>query len=238
FFNNSKYTIIFTIILNTKDMKRSVQILVMLMACVAVVSCSSKDKTIANLKAAIDGEVTAVVTYNAYADQAAKDSLNKVEAMFRATSKAESVHLNSHLKALKELEDADYKPNIKMVECSSTMENLQEAINGETTEFATMYPKFLADAKAEGAEGAVATFNYALDAEMQHAKIYAETLSKLTTGVAIDGMYYVCPICGYVYVGVPESTCKLCKCAAGKFIVYNSEIPTSDSYTGASPKTE
>lgn len=53
----------------------------------AMVSCTQKhDKTIADLKAAIDGESTASAKYAAFADQAAKDSLFAIEALFKATS--------------------------------------------------------------------------------------------------------------------------------------------------------
>ncbi len=59
-------------------------------------SCSSQDKTIANLKAAIDGEATAAEKYAAWAEKAGEEHNYSVQALFRAAVRAETIHLNNH----------------------------------------------------------------------------------------------------------------------------------------------
>jgi len=50
-----------------------------------------------------------------------------------------------------------------------TADNLQAAIEGEGHEFKEMYPNFLAEAEAEGHNGAVVSFKYAMAIEeIQH----------------------------------------------------------------------
>src|SRR5574344_1681983 len=65
-----------------------------------------------DLEAAADGEATASAKYAAFADQAAKEGLPQIEALYRATSKAESIHLANHQKALREKNIMGYKPKV------------------------------------------------------------------------------------------------------------------------------
>lgn len=218
-------------------MKKYLSVFLILLSIVSFSSCSSKEKTIANLKVAIDGEATASAKYSAYADRALKDSIYGVEVLFRATSKAEGIHLSNHQVVLKSLGVSDYAPKVGQYDVYTTTDNLQSAIAGETMEFSTMYPTFIAEAKLEGVEDAIISFNYALDTEMRHAKIYAETLSQLANGDKnIVITYYVCPKCGNVYVGIPDDVCKLCHMSKADFIPFVSAVKMADGITGASPK--
>lgn len=207
-------------------MKRIHFIAVILVSASLLVSCSSgKEKTILNLKEAVNGELTASAKYNTFADQAAKDSLYNVEVMFRAVSKAESIHAGNHLNVLKSLGVNDFKPDTMSFEVGSTLENLRGAIENETYEFTAMYPHIISEAKAEGADDAVASFNYAQDAEIGHSKIFAETVSRLSNGSVVGAAYFVCPKCGFVYVDTPDSVCAVCKTPSEKFIAFHAAMP-------------
>ncbi|MEG1718070.1 MAG: ferritin family protein [Bacteroidales bacterium] len=220
-------------------MKKILCYLSMAIAMVGMISCTPKqDKTIANLKAAIDGEATASAKYAAFAEQAAKDSLFAVEALFKATSQAEAIHIKNHQEVLATLGVKDYQPNVQTYEVKTTAENLQAAIDGETYEFSTMYPGFIKDAEAEKVQGALVSFNYAQDAEKGHAKIYADVLAKLSTPEMLAAVYYVCPKCGNTYANTPSEVCELCQTASDQFIVFNANLPvvSSDSTMVATAK--
>lgn len=211
-------------------------IAVILVSAGLFISCSpGKEKTIANLKEAINGELTASVKYNTFADLAAKDSIYNVEAMFRAVSKAEAIHAGNHLKVLKSLGINDFKPDTMSFEVGSTLENLRGAIEGETYEFTAMYPQIISEAKAEGADDAVTSFNYAQDAEIGHSKIFAETLSRLSNNSVVSAAYFVCPKCGFIYVDDPGTVCCVCKMPSEKFLAFHAAMPLVEMQSDAIP---
>lgn len=219
-------------------MKKFCSYLAIAIAVLGVVACSPKhDKTIANLKAAIDGEATASAKYAAFATQAAKDSLYNIEALFNATSQAEAIHINNHQVVLVSLGVTDYTPNIQKFDIKSTAENLQTAIDGETYEFTEMYPGFIKDAEAENVQGALVSFNFAQDSEKGHADIYTDVLAKIATPDAIANIYYVCPKCGNTYAGTPSEICELCQTSAEQFIVSKARVATSQQNDSASGAT-
>ena len=221
-------------------MKKIYFYLMMAVTMLSMASCSQKhDKTIADLKAAIDGETTASTKYAAFAEQAAKDSLYAIEALFKATSQAEAVHIKNHQAALVALGVTGYVANVEKFDVKSTAENLQAAIDGETYEFTTMYPGFIKDAETEKAKEAIVSLNYAQDAEKDHAKIYADALAKISTPESLATVYFICPKCGNVYANTPAEACELCQTSKDQFVVVNATMPagmTADATTGATQK--
>lgn len=209
-------------------MKKICYYLMVCLAAVAMVSCSQKhDKTITDLKAAIDGESTASAKYAAFAEQAAKDSLFSIEALFKATSSAEAIHIKNHHAALTALGVTDYQAQIGKYDVKSTAENLQAAIDGETYEFSTMYPQFIKDAESEKSKEAVISFNYAQDAEKDHAKIYADALANISAPASLASVYFVCPKCGNVFVGTAPEACELCQTGAADFVEFKATVATN-----------
>lgn len=207
-------------------MKKINVYLLLVVALLSMVSCSQKhDKTIANLKAAIDGESTASAKYAAFAEQAAKDSLFAVEALFKSTSQAEAIHVKNHQSVLAGLGVTDYVGNVEKFDVKSTAENLQTAIDGETYEFTTMYPGFIKDAETEKSKESIVSFNYAQDAEIGHAKIYADVLAKIATPEVLASVYYLCPKCGNVYANTPSEICELCQTSSEQFIEFQAIVP-------------
>ena len=115
------------------------------------------EKSIADLKEAFAGESQANRKYLAFAEKADKEGYPQVARLFRAAAHAETVHALNHLRALKGI--------------GSTAENLKEAIAGESAEFQKMYPRMIADSKAEGHKEAERTFTFANEVEQVHAPI-------------------------------------------------------------------
>ena len=113
--------------------------------------------TMDNLKEAFAGESQANRKYLAFAKKAEEDGFAQVAKLFRAAAEAETVHAHAHLRVM---------DGIK-----STAENLAEAVEGEGFEFQQMYPKFLAEAQAEGMKPAEFSFKNALAVEEIHHEI-------------------------------------------------------------------
>jgi rubrerythrin len=147
-----------------------------------------------NLKEAFAGESQANRKYLAYAKKAEQEGYKQAAKLFRAAAAAETIHAHNHLRELGVVR--------------STKENLLDAINGESHEFQHMYPQMIADAKTEGNNGALRSFNYANEVEKVHAALYQKALDSL--GKAGDTDYYVCSVCGYTAEGSAPDTCPVC----------------------------
>jgi rubrerythrin len=163
-------------------------------------------KTLDNLQAGFNGESNAHSRYLAFAEKADQEGYGEVASLFRAAAKAEEVHAANHAAVIKKMGGTAHFPVV-----TSTKENLEAAIKGESYERDTMYPEFLKQARAEGNRDAVQTFNYAKTAEGEHAKLYSEALNnlpKLKGSKAKD--YFVCTVCGYTTSKLDFSKCPSC----------------------------
>jgi rubrerythrin len=158
-------------------------------------------KTEQNLAEAFAGESQANRKYLAFAKQAEQDGYKQVAKLFRAAAEAETVHAHSHLRT--------------MGGVKSTVDNLQEAIAGETHEFKNMYPAMIEAAKAEDEKAAVRSFTYANEVEKVHAALYEKALSNLENLEETD--YSICSVCGYTVEGEPPDECPVCKAKAKAF---------------------
>jgi rubrerythrin len=106
----------------------------------------------------------------------------------------------------------------------TTAENLQAAIDGESYEVATMYPQFLADAKAEKVQKAEQSFTWALDTEKKHNDFYSKALSALNTELesGLPTGYAVCPVCGNTYdMANVDDKCAFCLTDKSEFINFD-----------------
>jgi len=160
--------------------------------------------TIENLKEAFAGESQANRKYLAFAKKAEADGYPQVAKLFRAAAEAETVHAHAHLRVT---------GGIKKTE-----ENLQEAIEGEGFEFQQMYPKFLAEAQAEGNNPAVFSFKFALAVEEIHHGLYTQALNAVKSGSDLpDAKIYVCPVCGNTVKDNIPDKCPVCGAAKEQF---------------------
>lgn len=162
-----------------------------------------KNQTYKNLMTAFSGESEANRKYLAYSKKAEKDGNINAAKLFKAASDAETLH------ALKHFEVAGM--------IHSTVENLKDAVAGETYEYKEMYPDFVKEAEAAGNNAAVATFKFAMKAEEVHARLYQEALDNLDQKEEI--FYYLCPVCGNIEKVIP-ARCSICGVPGDKFIKY------------------
>lgn len=194
------------------------KIFLALVACAAgqLHAATLSAETLRSLNTAYLGESNASARYAAFAVQAEKENLPQVAKLFRAASRAESIHRDNHKAAILGGGGTVDSTPLETAKVGSTTENLKAAIAGESYERDTMYPQFLATAKAEEAREAVRTLRFAAEAEAQHARLYAEALAELGQNSKVD--YYVCPTCGATLPKAPDGKCPTCREPGAKFI--------------------
>ena len=159
--------------------------------------------TLDDLKTAFAGESQANRKYLAYAQKADTEGYPKIARIFRAAAEAETIHAHAHLDA--------------MGGVRGTLQNLEDAIGGETYEFTKMYPPMLEQATKENHK-ARTMFAYAVQAEEVHAKLYSRALSGLKAGHDLEAAeVYLCPVCGHLELGRAPEKCPICKAPAAKF---------------------
>ena len=161
-------------------------------------------KTTDNLKEAFGGESQAFQKYPSVAEAAEKDGKPNIAALFRTTAQAERIHAAGHFKALDGV--------------GSTVDNLKEAIGGETYEYEEMYPPMLEGALAENHKAKV-MFKFAVDAERVHAELYKKALEAAEAGNDLaESKFYLCPVCGHIEFGAPPEKCPICNVPASKYV--------------------
>ncbi len=164
------------------------------------------------LQEAISGEFNAIRKYKAYAEAARKEGFKNVEMLFKALVAGETIHLNNHKRAL----GTEFTPEEAKFTAGTSIENLTDALNGETWEFKEMYPgliKKIKRPKNEDEEVTKLSFRWALDTEKHHAEVLAQALEFVTQGKDLpDARFYVCEVCGNLHMGdPPDDICPVCK---------------------------
>jgi rubrerythrin len=191
-----------------------------LLPAAAVVGTKTADKgssrTLENLQAAFDGESNAHNKYLVFAKKAGEEGYGEVASLFRAAAKAEEIHANNHAVVIRNL-GAEPKADIHAPEVKSTRENLAVAIAGEVYERDTMYPEFIAEAKAANNSDALRTFTYAIKTEAEHARLYTEALNKLESLRGASKLYFVCRVCGYTTENLNFLRCLVCGVAKTEY---------------------
>jgi rubrerythrin len=165
-------------------------------------------KTLDNLMAAFNGESNANAKYIEFAKKADQEGFAGAAALFRAAAKAEETHARTHGEVIKKMGGTP-KADIKLPEIKATADNLKAALEGETYERDKMYPEFIAEARAAGNKEALRAFNFAISAEAEHAKFYAQASANLQ-GWKQAKTFFVCPVCGKTVVAVDFAKCPVC----------------------------
>ncbi|MCI8545108.1 MAG: rubrerythrin family protein [Bacilli bacterium] len=159
-------------------------------------------KTEQNLMAAFAGESQARNKYTYYASKAKKEGYEQIAAIFEETAKNEKEHAKMWFKLLHE----DQVP--------STIENLEDAANGENYEWTEMYAEFAKIAREEGLEKIAFLFEGVAKIEKEHEERYKALLANIKEGKVFEKetkTMWVCRNCGHVHFGekAPE-VCPIC----------------------------
>ncbi len=163
-----------------------------------------KKMTEENLKNAFAGESQAHMKYLAFAEKAERENLPNVARLFRANSYAEQVHAVNHLKTLSGIK--------------TTLDNLQEAVEGENFEVDEMYPAYITVAIEQKEKGAEQTTRWALAAEKVHAGLYQKASEAVRNGRDAElKTLQVCSVCGWTVEGQAPDKCPVCGSPKEKF---------------------
>jgi rubrerythrin len=157
-----------------------------------------------NLEAAFAGESQANRKYLFFAQKAEDEGYKQIARLFRAAADAETVHARNHFRVLQGVK--------------STRENLMAAREGESYEFEEMYPSFIKQAEAEGADKARNSFDLANQVEQIHHRLFETSLTKLEKGEATaEKPIYVCQVCGNTVESEAPERCPICGAPREKF---------------------
>lgn len=159
--------------------------------------------TAENLKTAFASESQANRKYLAYATKADKEGYPHIARLFRAAAETETIHALAHFQ--------------NMGAVGSTLDNLKEAIAGETYEYSNMYPPMVEQAEKEGHRGKN-MLKWAGAVEKVHANLYNQALEALQAGKDLSAVeIYLCPICGHLELGAAPVKCPVCGTGGAKF---------------------
>jgi rubrerythrin len=173
--------------------------------------------TVRNLFAAFEGESNARAKYQAFAIKADAEGLHGAASLFRAAARAEEIHASNHARVIRQL-GVEATAAIHPVTVKSTLENLNEARSGERYEIDSMYPEFLREARNHNNTAAVLSFQWALEAENTHARLFSEAIAVLESGwLTAARNYYVCAVCGYTSETPEADRCPACNLVWEKF---------------------
>ena len=120
--------------------------------------------TIKNLESALAGESQAHIKYRYFAKIAREEGFEEVAKHFEHTADQEILHAWGHLELL--------------IGKPTTKECLELAIEGETHEFTTMYPKFELEARLEGHTQWMKEIKDNIEESKIHAEQFQEMLVK------------------------------------------------------------
>lgn len=120
--------------------------------------------TLKNLESALAGESMAHIKYRYFAKIAREEGFEDVAKHFEHTADQEILHAWGHLELLVG------KPNTKRC--------LEMAIEGETYEFTTMYPKFQIEAELEGHSNWLNEIKDQIKESKEHAEKFQKVLEK------------------------------------------------------------
>ena len=161
-----------------------------------------ESKTYENLMTAFAGESQARNKYTYYASKAKKDGYEQIAAIFEETANNEKEHAKMWFK---ELHDG---------EVPSTLENLNDAANGENYEWTDIYDNFAKVAREEGFTRIALLFEGVAKIEKEHEERYRKLIANIEDGLVFskDGdTIWKCRNCGHIVIGKKApAVCPVC----------------------------
>lgn len=164
-----------------------------------------------NIKQAFRGESEARNKYTFFAKIAKKEGYEQISDIFLECAENEKKHAKILYEILHEKKD--------------TINNLQEAINGEKYENEVMYKEFEAKANEEGFPEIAEKFKLIGEIEKKHKERFIKLLENINKDEVFKKKQIVlwkCKKCGHIHLGTeaPEE-CPVCKHSKSYFEIYN-----------------
>jgi len=170
-------------------------------------------KTEKNLLKAFAGESQARMRYDYFANQAKKEGLEQIAALFEETSLNEKEHAKRFFKFL-EGGKVEITASYPVGLIGTTLENLMAAADGEQEEWTELYPEFSRIADEEGFKEVAAAFKMIAKVEKAHEERYRTLYDNIEAGKIFkrgDKVTWKCRNCGYLHeaASAPQ-TCPAC----------------------------
>jgi rubrerythrin len=175
---------------------------------------AAKASTLDNLQKAYANGSLAKAQCEAFAAKADEEGYKSAATLFRASAKAESIHLEKYAVVIKSL-GAEAKTDAAKPEVKTTKENLLvvlKAVNGNSQ----TYADYVKQAEADKNEKAVMFLKGALADEASRAKLYRQAADELDNWKAAGKEVLVCLVCGYTTMDAVK-TCPVCSAPREKF---------------------
>ena len=177
-------------------------------------------RTERNILTAFCGESQARNRYTYFASKAKADGYVQISDIFEETANQEKEHAKRLFKLL-EGGKVEITAAFPAGVIGTTLENLQEAAEGENHEHTTMYPEFAAIAREEGFGEIAVIFEAIAVAEKQHEKRYRDLMANIKADKVFqrdEEVTWRCRNCGYLHQGAkaPEK-CPACDHAKAHF---------------------
>ncbi|MFW6011322.1 MAG: rubrerythrin [Desulfosalsimonas sp.] len=160
-------------------------------------------KTEKNILTAFAGESQARNRYTYFASQAKKDGYVQLANIFEETANQEKEHAKRLFKFL-EGGEAEIQASFPAGKLGTTLENLNEAANGEKYEHEEMYPGFARVAEEEGFPNVAAAMRSIAIAEQLHERRYRSFIANIENGTVFKKdkeVTWKCQNCGYTSKG-------------------------------------
>ena len=149
-------------------------------------------KTEQNLMSAFAGESQARNKYTYFASQARKEGYEQIASIFEETANNEKEHAKLWFKEL----NGGSVP--------STLDNLNDAADGENYEYTTMYSNFANEAREEGFDRIADLFERVGEIEKEHENRYRKLINNIENELVFSSegdTIWICRNCGHVVIG-------------------------------------
>jgi rubrerythrin len=172
------------------------------------------EAVIRNLVTAFEEEMKEYSACKAYAVQAEDEGLHGAASLFRATARAEQVHANNHARVIRHL-GGEAIAEIPETHVGATLENLKTALADQRFETDYLYPAFLTAALSLIDTTAIRSFQWALQADKSHIRLYSDAVARLSSEGRVPWAcarhdFFVCPLCGYTSENPDAENCPSC----------------------------
>lgn len=159
--------------------------------------------TLKHLTMAYMDECNAVITYTRYAKIARKEGYRHLAEQWQILAEQESAHASTLFKLI-DCDNCQIENTVNTNRPGKTVENLRNAIAGETHEHREMYPEFANVARAEGFDKIADKFDALAVAEGHHMRTLTKFLQDIennTMFASVQSIDWLCLNCGFIHHG-------------------------------------
>lgn len=183
---------------------------------IMAVEAEKKPATLDNMQKAFENGSLAKARCEAFAAKAEEEGYKSVVALFKASARAESIHLEKYAKVIKAL-GAEARADVAKPEVKSTRENLEVMIKAIEVNAST-YAGFAKQAALDKNDMAAMFLNGALADEASRGKIYQQAVDGLKSWKTAGKQFIVCLVCGYTTTDLKLKACPVCSAPRSKFV--------------------